>query len=128
MVIADSNIWISYLRSPDGDMGSVLQLLLDTDRILMTGVVLAEVLQGGRTEGEYATLLPRLAALPYAEMNADAWAAAGRIGLRLRMQGGLIPLTDLAIAALAIEGDHEVFSLDGHFDRIDGLKRYRARR
>ena len=125
MVIADSNIWISYLRDPSSEAGLALQKLLDTNQILMTGVVLSEVLQGARTEREYAILLSRLVPLPYREMSSRTWAAVGRIGLQLRIQRrGLIPLTDLAIAALALEGGHEVFSLDGHFDRVDDLKRY----
>ena len=45
MVIADSNIWIHYLRNPTCEVGSTLQELLDSDRVLMTDVVLAEVLQ-----------------------------------------------------------------------------------
>ena len=90
----------------------------------MTGVVLAEVLQGARTEREYEMLLSSLTALPYQEMNNRTWASAGRKGLRLRIEDGLIPLTDLAIAALAIEYDHEVCTLDGHFDRVVDLKRY----
>ena len=124
MVIVDSNIWIRYLRYPDSESGSALQTLLDADQVLMTGVVLAEVLQGARAEREYGALLTRLTALPYREMSKQTWVSAGRIALRLRMQGRLTPLTDLSIAALALEGDHEVFSLDGHFDRISELKRY----
>jgi predicted nucleic acid-binding protein len=124
LVIADSNIWIHYLRDPNSEVGLTLQALLDKDQVLMTGVVLSEVLQGARTEREYEMLLPRLTALPYQEMNKRTWASAGRIGLRLRMKDGLIPLTDLAIAALAIEYDHQVCTLDGHFDRVVGLKRY----
>ena len=90
----------------------------------MTDVVLAEVLQGARTEREFEILLSHLRALPYQEMSKDTWVSAGRIGLELRMADGLIPLTDLAIAALALEYDHEVCTLDGHFDRVAGLKRY----
>ena len=124
MVIADSNIWIHYLRNPHSDVGSTLQALLDADHILMTGVVLSEVLQGARTEREFEILRSHLTALPYQEMSKDTWVSAGRIGLELRMGGELIPLTDLAIAALALEYDHEVYTLDGHFDRVAGLKRY----
>ena len=126
MVIADSNIWIYYLRDPHSEVGSTLQALLDADRILMTEVVLAEVLQGARTEREFDILLSHLTALPYQEMSKDTWVSAGRIGLELRLTKGLIPLTDLAIAAVALEYDHEVCTLDGHFDRIADLKRYPA--
>ena len=126
MVIADSNIWIHYLRDPNSEVGLALQALLDKDQVLMTGVVLSEVLQGARTEREYEILLSSLTALPYQEMNNHTWASAGRIGLRLRLEDGLIPLTDLAIAALAIEYDQEVCTLDAHFDRVPELKRYPA--
>ena len=126
MVIADSNIWIHYLRNPTSEVGSTLQELLDSDRVLMTDVVLAEVLQGARTEREFDILLSHLTALPYQEMTTSTWVSAGQIGLQLRLTDGLIPLTDLAIAALALEYDHEVCTLDGHFDRIADLKRYPA--
>lgn len=124
MVIADSNIWIHYLRNPNGEVGSTLQALLDAGRVLMTGVVLSEVLQGARTEREFDILRSHLTVLPYQEMSKDTWVSAGRIGLELRMGNGLIPLTDLAIAALALEYDHEVCTLDGHFDRVTALRRY----
>ena len=124
MVIADSNIWIHYLRNPKTQIGSALQALLDTDGALMVGVVLAEVLQGARTEREYTTLLPRLEAVPYEEVTKQTWSSAGRIGLQLRTEGRLIPLTDIVIAAQALEGDHQVFSLDAHFERIQDLKLY----
>ena len=63
-----------------------------------------------------------MTALPYQEMTTSTWVSAGQIGLQLRLTDGLIPLTDLAIAALALEYDHEVCTLDGHFDRIADLK------
>ena len=123
-MIADSNIWIHYLRNPSSEVGSTLQALLDSDLVLITDVILAEVLQGARTEREYGILLSSLMALPHQGMSRQTWVSAGRIGLQLRMAGGLIPLTDLAIAALALEYDHEVYTLDGHFDRVTELKRY----
>ena len=126
MVIADSNIWIHYLRNPNSEVGSTLQELLDANQVLMTDVVLAEVLQGARTEREFDILLSHLTALPHQEMSRETWVSAGRIGLELRLTKGLVPLTDLAIAAVALEYDHEVCTLDGHFDRIADLKRYPA--
>ncbi len=46
--------------------------------------------------------------------------------MQLRGQGRLIPLTDLIIASLALEGDHQVFTLDEHFQRVPGLKLHEA--
>ena len=58
------------------------------------------------------------------EVTKQTWSSAGRIGLQLRTEGRLIPLTDIVIAAQALEGDHQVFSLDAHFERIQDLKLY----
>lgn len=124
MVIADSNIWIEYLRNPDTDVGLTLQSLLESNQILLNGVVFAEVLQGARNMTNYDILFSRLNALPYQEMTKGAWSLASRIGFRLRGEGRRIPMTDLAIAASALEGGHEVYSLDEHFDRVAELKRY----
>ena len=122
MVVVDSSIWIHYLRTPKANIGSALQRLIDTNRALMVGVVFAEVLQGARSEREYATLLPLLEAIPYQEMTRRTWASAGRLALQLRTEGRLIPLTDMAVAATALEGEHEVFTLDEHFNRVPGLR------
>ena len=124
MVIADTNIWISYLRDPDSETGLALQALIDQNQILMAGVVFAEILQGARTQRDYDSLLTALTAFPYEEMNDTTWALAGRVGFHLNRSGSLIPLTDLAIAALALQGGHAVFSMDSHFDRVTALKRY----
>lgn len=80
------------------------------------------MLQGARSEREYATLLPLLEAIPYQEMTRLTWASAGRLALQLRTEGRLIPLTDMAVAATALEGEHEVFTLDEHFNRVPGLR------
>ncbi|MDA1348202.1 MAG: PIN domain-containing protein [Chloroflexi bacterium] len=127
MVIADSNIWIHYLRRPREPVGLELQMLIDSERVLMVGVVLAEVLQGARGGREYAALLPRLGSFPYQEMSKETWAKVGEIAVQLRIQGKITPLTDLSIAALALEGGHEVYSLDQHFERIPGLSLYSPR-
>ena len=124
MVIADTNIWISYLRDPDGETGMDLQALIDNNQLMLTGVVRAELLQGSRTQREYDSLLSVLSAFPYEEMTEATWTLAGRVGFQLSRSGNLIPLTDLAIAALALERGHAVFSNDSHFDRVDALERY----
>jgi predicted nucleic acid-binding protein len=87
MVVVDSDGWINYLRTPDSPTGSALQALLDANQVVMVGVVLAEILQGARTEREYSTLFPRLDAVPYQETSKQSWAAAGQIAAQLRWSG-----------------------------------------
>ena len=52
----------------------------------------------------------------------DIWEAAGEISASLQGTGVTIPLSDLIIAAVALSGDHEIFTIDPHFDKVDGLR------
>ena len=124
MVLVDSSVWINYLREPTSLLGLELQTLIDRNQVIMVGVVFAEVLQGARGEAEYAQLAPHLDRVPYVEADKGTWMSAGAISMHLRAGGQATPLTDLVIAALALEGGHQVFSLDGHFRRIPGLRLY----
>lgn len=100
--------------------------LLGRNEVVMAGPVLAEVLQGARTTKELQALSNRLTALPYVEMTKGTWGRVGRMAFELRQRGHTVALVDLLIAALAIEHDHQVYTLDDHFQRIPGLKLYAA--
>ncbi|MBI4297784.1 MAG: PIN domain-containing protein [Chloroflexi bacterium] len=126
MVIVDTSAWVPFLRSPDSPEGQAVGNLLRQGEVSMVGVVLAEVLQGARTEGERLRLEGVLRALPYMEATQDTWARAGEMAFHLRNRGRLIPLTDLLVAALAIENDGTIFALDRHFQTIPGVKLHGA--
>ena len=125
MVIVDSSVWIHYLRTPDTATGRELDDLLAREEVSMVGLVMAEVLQGTKGEREYLQLLFRLQALPYLETGRSAWVRAASLSLQLRSRGQLTPLTDLIIAAVALENRCPLFTLDDHFQRIPELQLYK---
>ncbi len=57
-------------------------------------------------------------------MTRDIWEKAGELSAFLRRKGITIPLSDLIIAALAISGRYEAFTIDPHFEQAHGLKLY----
>lgn len=125
MVVADSSVWIAYLRSPDSPPGTVLAELVNQGEVLMLGIVMAEVLQGVRV-GEDRRVLERiLTALPYEETRRRDWVRAAALGVELRTKGLAVPLSDRLIAAQALDGDHAVYTLDHHFELIPGMKLHR---
>ncbi len=126
MVVADSSIWIAYLRSPDSPPGRVLAELLDQGEVLMLGIVMAEVLQGVRVGEDRRALEKILTALPYEETRRRDWLRAAALGVGLRAKGLAVPPSDRLIAAQALAGDHAVYTLDRHFELIPGLKLHRA--
>jgi predicted nucleic acid-binding protein len=124
MVIADTSVWIPFFNRPDSPEKSALDLLIDADEVALVGVVLAELLQGCRTSSERDVLSDALLALPYYEVTQSTWLHAGDLSSALLRKGITLPLSDLIIAALAIERNCRVYSLDTHFKKIPGMHLY----
>jgi predicted nucleic acid-binding protein len=124
MVIADTSVWIPFFNRSDSSEKAAIDLLIDADEVALVGVVLAELLQGCRTSSERNTLSDALLALPYYEVDQSTWLRVGDLSAALLRKGVTVPLSDLIIAALAIERDSRVYSLDTHFKRIPGLHLY----
>ena len=89
------------------------------------GPVLAELLHGSRTRRDFDTLLGYVDALSYIEVDLETWKLVGRIRRELSRGGNLIGFPDSITAALAIQHACAVYTLDGDFDRIPGLRLYR---
>ncbi|MEX0682437.1 MAG: PIN domain-containing protein [Dehalococcoidia bacterium] len=123
MIIADSTVWIDFIRDPDTGHGALLRDLLRERRLALVGVVLAEVLRGLNPENtqEVQDLLDFV---PFIEMTRTTWRLSGEIAQALDLKGQRLPMADIFIAARALEGDHEVFTRDKHFQRIPGLRLY----
>ena len=122
MVVADTTVWIEFFNDPESEEKQVIDLLIDGDELALVGPVLAELLQGCRTADEASTILDHVSALAFLEMSFSAWRRAGEISSSLRRKGTTLPLMDVIIAALALEHNAEVFTVDPHFDKIPGLK------
>jgi len=89
------------------------------------GIVIFEVLQGIKSEGEKNKILSILASLPYGEMTKKLWQSAAELSLLVKKNGVNLPLSDIFIAAIAIENDLSVYTLDSHFAQIPNLKLYK---
>ena len=50
---------------------------------------------------------------------------AAEIAILARKNGITLPLSDILIAAIAMENNLSIYTLDKHFEQIPNLKRYR---
>jgi tRNA(fMet)-specific endonuclease VapC len=121
-ILADTSIWIEFFNKDHSAPGDALEQLLLEGRVLTTGIVITELLQGARVEHEFEAIRQTLTALPFLEASLATWIAAGRISFSLRRKGITIPTTDLVIGSLAIENQCSVFTLDPHFQKIPNLE------
>lgn len=124
MVLADTSVWINFFHHPDSTEKRAVDALIDADSIAMTGVVLTEILQGCRSKKDFVNVRELLLALPWIETTQPVWIKAGEISSVLLRRGVTLPIPDLIVAATAMEHSCSVFSLDKHFDKIPGLKRF----
>ncbi len=124
MVIADSSIWIDFQRDPGSETGRELDRLLDADEVVMVGPVLTEVLQGAQSQREFDFFASHLTALLFLETSQDTWVKAGELNHKLKERGKMLSVGDLIISTLALQHDMPVYSLNGDFDRVAGLRRH----
>ncbi|MCU0792231.1 MAG: PIN domain-containing protein [Opitutaceae bacterium] len=120
LVLVDSSYFITLQNRRIDPLAHLSEFELDYD-IAITGVVWAEVLRGRsdphlRDRYEHAFSLARLL-----HLSAAGWQRMARLAWELDRKGDVLPLTDLIIAATALEHRAAVLTFDRHFQKIPGL-------
>ena len=121
MTLVDCSVWIDYLSSSPGPAGAELRrLIAEGEPLALTGIIVTEVLQGLRRGIED---LKRLLAMweviePRGFFTYRSAAAIFRLA---RTRGVNLTTIDSLIAAIALEQDLALFSVDKDFARISRL-------
>ena len=125
-IIADTSVWIEFFRDENSPVSTHLKHLLRSGQVALTGMILAEILQGIKSPREARLVRVNLESLPFIEIYKKIWQQAGEISATLRRKGLTIPLSDIIIASAAITEGYEVYTIDPHFEKIPGLRLYEA--
>jgi predicted nucleic acid-binding protein len=120
-MVIDTSIFIAYLRSKDRTNTALAKL--PTETVLYVSSITAFELYSGATDikkrQDIDTLLQGVFILP---LNTDIAKNAGFIYQDLRRRGNMIEVTDILVAATALENDLPIKTLNtSHFQRIPGL-------
>jgi len=113
-VLIDTSAWIEFFRKKEPYYGMVMELL-DNDRICCVGLVLAELLQGAKSEKELNTLKDFLHVFDFLPDSVKAWQNAGELSYAMQRKGKAIGLSDCYICILAKSGEVSILTLDRHF-------------
>ena len=124
LVLIDTCIWVGFFNRAQSTERMTVDPLLDDDRAAITEMVLAEILQGFRRDDQADWVASSLKGLHALEPTWDDWRFVAKLGRQLIASGHRLPLTDPAIAAIALRNDCFVLTTDPHFDLIAGLKRF----
>lgn len=119
-VLVDTSIWIEFFKS-QSKIGDKLESLLKEESVWVCGVVLFELVQGIKSESEKKQITGFLKDLNYIEMTDTLWQKAGELSRSLKTRGVTLPFSDILIAAIALDKNLSVFTLDKYFEHIPGL-------
>ena len=118
-ILIDTSAWIDFFRNQSGAVGDIVATLIERDQAVMTGPVLAELLQGLKSRQEIDTLRELFDVLPYIETSPRDWEQTGDLLRKLRQRGITVPLTDALIASVAKRTGGAVLTLDRHFEHLE---------
>ena len=89
---------------------------MDDEQIVCCGVILAELMQGAKSDKELAVLEDFLQIFTFIHETPELWAAAGKLSHKLRRKGVTVGLSDCFIAVAAASANVPLATLDSHFD------------
>lgn len=118
-VLVDTSVWSLSLRK-DGPAnhpaGIKLQsLLLDTQDIVLTGIILQEILQVLRQEGTFKKVTAYFEAFPLLPLTRINFVAAANLHRQARTKGLRLSTPDCQIAAAAMNHDCHLLTTDKDF-------------
>jgi len=117
-VLVDTSVWIEYFRDVNNEVCLKLDDILNQSEIYVPEVVIAELIQGAKSEKEISFIEQTFKAFQIIEHKKDTWSRAGRLAFRLKKKGHTIHLIDCYIAVIAKANRCKIFTLNRHFKKI----------
>ena len=117
MILVDSSVWIDYFNGTETRETDLLDDLLGVEPLLIGDLILVEILQGFRDDGDYRRAKAALDRLLFEPMLGREMALASAQNYRkLRALGVTVRKTvDVIIATFCVRGRHRLLHSDRDF-------------
>lgn len=127
MIVADTSVWIDYVRGIDAPHTDLLDYELLHNRIITGDIIIVEFLQGFRNEKDIKAAKQLMDSLEYYDfLGKEVALEAAANFRRLRKSGITVRKTiDVIIATFCLENGFELLHNDRDFDPMEkylGLK------
>ena len=131
MIVVDTSVWIDYFNGAATPEVEILDRRLGAEPLMIGDLILAEVLQGFRSDADFNRARQMLAALEFSPMVGRRVALAGAQNYRaLRSRGVTVRKTiDVIIGTFCILNRHRLLHCDRDFDPMEvhlGLRTVRS--
>ena len=117
-ILIDTSVWIDYFNGRDSSAAQQTDNILDTAEVYVPMVVIAELIQGAKTQKEIAVIKEFLDAFHIIDHSKSTWIEAGELSFSMKQKGRTINLTDCYISIIARENACKIFTMDKHFTEI----------
>ena len=122
-ILLDTSAYVGFKRN----LIEFVDIIVSSERVLMSAVVLGELMFGFRNGSRFKENLAELdnfmkhEAVDLVKVGAITADRYSRIAAELRQKGTPIPTNDIWIAAQTMEHGAELVTGDQHFEKIGGL-------
>ncbi|MFZ2197500.1 MAG: PIN domain-containing protein [Thermodesulfovibrionales bacterium] len=120
-VLVDTSIWIAYFKDTDPVLTEKIDEVLTDSDVHVPRVVIAELIQGAKTEKEISVIEDFVEAFNVIDQTDNTWLRAGRLSFSMKRKGMTVNIVDCYIAVIAHENNCKIMTLDEHFK---GIKKY----
>jgi len=111
LILADTSIWIEYLREKS-PYKQILRRHLEQGNIVTTAAIFGELLQGASSQKDADRILSYFNALPQVESDGSLWIEAGLLSFSKKAKSRGIGLIDIAIICSARRQGALIWSRD----------------
>src|ERR1700722_2161864 len=118
MKLVDTSSWVEYLRERESAAGDSIETLVLSGEAAWCDITLVELWHGARGAKEKRDLAEMENAIERIPVNAAVWRLASRLALRCREKGINVPISDIIIAACAVNHGLEWEHCDNHFNAL----------
>ena len=130
-ILVDTSVWIDYFKGQSSYIANLMDVIITENNIYVPRVVIAELMQGCKSEKEVSIIEEFLDAFFIIDSSENTWTKAGKLSFLMKKRGKTVNLIDCYIAVIANENDCKVLTLDKHFNdiknflkiKVDGIKR-----
>ncbi|MFW5729760.1 MAG: PIN domain nuclease [Spirochaetota bacterium] len=121
MVLVDTSAWIDYFTGVAARHTDAVHEALTTDRVVIGDIIIAELLQGFRSDSDYRQASALIERLEYRDLVGRSIALKAADNYRTLRAGGITvrKTIDLLIATYCIENDLPLIHNDRDFDLLE---------